>query len=1404
MLAWVAVAELSRGRGKGAGSKLVASAILFGTVAAHAAPEGGQVVSGLGSISKSGATTTINQANQNLALNWQSFNVAANETVTFIQPSASAIAVNRIADTNGSQVMGRIHANGQVFLINPNGILFGAGAQVNVGGLVASTLDLNDAGLSSTSKTFSDTGAGSKGSIVNQGTLNATGAAGTGGYIALLGGSVSNQNSLSAPQGTVALGAGSAATLTFQGNHLVKMQIDQSVLNHLSANGGVIRADGGLVLLSAGAKDALLASVVNNTGVIEAHTVENQAGRIVLLGGMAAGTVNLGGSLDASAPNGGKGGFIETSAAQVKIADAAKVSTAAPQGQVGTWLIDPNGFTVASNADISGATLSAALGTSNVVLQSNSGHTAGAGDLNVNEAVHWSANTALTLTASNNVNINANLSATGNSAALAINPNTANAGAGASGTGEFHVNNGAAVTLSGAAPGLAIAGVDYTVINSLGAAGSHTASDLQGMQGDLTLHYALGSNIDASATAGWNAGAGFTPVGYTSAGATTFTGALEGLGHTISNLTINRPGAADVGLIGAAANDASIRNVGLLGGSTVGGAGTGGLLGTAVTASIRNSYNTGTVRGAAGTGGLAGVITTGGISASYTTGTVSGAAGTGGLIGVLTTGSISDSYHTAAVTGNAGTGGLVGTLTTGSVRGSYTSGNVSGDAGTGGMAGTITTGDISNSYTTGNVAGAAGTGGLAGGITSGLVSSSFTTGSVAGAAGTSSLAGTSPAGSITNSFAVSAGQTIDFAALSASGQWMLSASGLPVLKSLVKTFTITAQDVTKTYDGLRFTGGNGVSSPDPYQGYLTGTLAYSGTAQDARNAGSYDITASGLGSTNSQYVVRYVSGKLTINTRALTVAAAGMDKIYDGKTTASVVLSDNRVAGDALTLSLKPSQTGSATSGAFISMTDANGVSTQFVSGTSGANFADKNAAAGKTIFVVGIQVQGADAGNYTANTSALSSAAITPKALSVAAAGQSKVYDGSTTGLVTLSSSGLVRGDNLVLAGSGTFADTAAGTAKAVAVTGITATGGDAGNYSLSNTSAATRASITPKVITVVASGTDKVYDGNTSDVVTLSSTGVLTQDLNNVVFSGVAAFSNKNAGVGKVVAVSGISASGSQSGNYTLKSSSATAYATVTAKTIAVAATASDKVYDGNTTDAVSLRSDGVLAGDTVKFASTSAVFSDKNVASDKLVTVSGITLSGLEARNYKANTSALSSADITPKNIAVTATGGTMVYNATLNTAVTLASSGVVKGDSVSFTNTSALMDNKNVGVAKPVTVSGLSARGGDALNYTLSNSTAMAKVTVTPLLITVTARGTDKVFDGTASDTVSLQSAGVLAGDALGFTSTTAKFASSTVGANKAVTVSGIATQGADAANYSVVNKTITTRASITQN
>src|SRR6202050_4914559 len=167
----IPVADNTRGRGKRASRVLLAATLSLGAAYAHAGgPSGGQVTAGTGSIAQSGGTTTITQGSPTLSLSWTSFNIASQETVDFVQPSASAIAVNRIFDTNGTQILGHLNANGQVFLINPNGIVFGLGAQVNVGGLVAATLDLNEASLDAPARSFSGN---SSGGVVNEGTITA-------------------------------------------------------------------------------------------------------------------------------------------------------------------------------------------------------------------------------------------------------------------------------------------------------------------------------------------------------------------------------------------------------------------------------------------------------------------------------------------------------------------------------------------------------------------------------------------------------------------------------------------------------------------------------------------------------------------------------------------------------------------------------------------------------------------------------------------------------------------------------------------------------------------------------------------------------------------------------------------------------------------------------------------------------------------------------------------------------------------------------------------------------------------------------------------------------------------------------------------------------------------------------
>ena len=405
---------------------LAISVMLAVGTAAYAAPAGGIVTAGGANIASSPGTTTITQTTQNTAISWQSFNIGSTESVRFNQPSSSAVALNRVIGSDPSSIFGSLSANGKVFLINPNGVLFGKGAQVNVGGLVASTLAISDADLMAGKYQFAGT---SKASVSNQGTITADG-----GYVALLGANVNNQGVISARLGSVALASGNAMTLDVAGDGLLNVTVNQGAVESLVENGGLIRADGGRVLMTAMAAGGLLQGSVNNTGIVQAQTLSTHRGEIRLLGDMHTGVTTVGGTLDASAPQGGDGGFIETSAAKITIANTAKITTVAPFGATGQWLIDPQDFLISAiGGDISGATLSALLVTNDVTISTlttgpsvtNGGTTppstsffankAGNGDITVNDAITKAdspAVTTLTLLASGNVNINQAMVAT--------------------------------------------------------------------------------------------------------------------------------------------------------------------------------------------------------------------------------------------------------------------------------------------------------------------------------------------------------------------------------------------------------------------------------------------------------------------------------------------------------------------------------------------------------------------------------------------------------------------------------------------------------------------------------------------------------------------------------------------------------------------------------------------------------------------------------------------------------------------------------------------------------------------------------------------------------------------------------------------------------------------------------
>lgn len=293
---------------------------------AGALPTNGQVTAGSGSISQSGNVMNVVQGSDRMIATWNTFNIGSAARVNFAQPSSSSVALNRVTASDASQIMGQLNANGQVFLINPSGILFGQGSAVNVGGMVASSLNLSDANFLAGRHIFEGGGAG--GAVINQGNIVAA----DGGYVALLGAQVRNEGSITARLGSVMLGAGEKVTLDFNGDGLINMEVTDPALGATVVNQGLLKANGGVVVMSARSGDALLSNVVNNEGVIEATSLQNRNG-VVLLDGGDAGIVAVSGRVDVSGRNAGEtGGSFKALGRYVGLFDGARIDASGDAG----------------------------------------------------------------------------------------------------------------------------------------------------------------------------------------------------------------------------------------------------------------------------------------------------------------------------------------------------------------------------------------------------------------------------------------------------------------------------------------------------------------------------------------------------------------------------------------------------------------------------------------------------------------------------------------------------------------------------------------------------------------------------------------------------------------------------------------------------------------------------------------------------------------------------------------------------------------------------------------------------------------------------------------------------------------------------------------------------------------
>ena len=359
-------------------------AALLSSGLALALPENGQVIQGnVQIVQPQNHILQILQSSPTGIINWGSFNIDANQLVQFLQPGASSALLNRVIGQDPSQILGQIQANGRIFLVNPNGILFGPGSSVNAGSFMATTLSIQDQDFIQGRYNFQQDPNSPLRAVVNQGEIRVT----DGGFIALVSPLVDNQGLLVAQQGQVVLGATTQATLQVDARGLLQVSIPDGFQSHSQASAATPQT----VLLTQGQMSDTLAQLVRgghpegeriietsqgiqlvgaegllvNQGTVQVDALQGPAGNVLMDSSQA--TVNTGSSLTSASSvvgdggdirvlsrgaavqmgqlavrseSAGNGGFIEVSGRTVQLTQAPDL--AASQGQPGQLLIDPD------------------------------------------------------------------------------------------------------------------------------------------------------------------------------------------------------------------------------------------------------------------------------------------------------------------------------------------------------------------------------------------------------------------------------------------------------------------------------------------------------------------------------------------------------------------------------------------------------------------------------------------------------------------------------------------------------------------------------------------------------------------------------------------------------------------------------------------------------------------------------------------------------------------------------------------------------------------------------------------------------------------------------------------------------------------------------------------------------
>lgn len=1449
----VAVAECARAAGKcGSGERrgatlrhaVFALSLLTtaGAMAQVVLPSGGVVVRGAGTIQVDGRAMTVNQSTARMITDWTSFSIGADASVRFVQPSSSSVALNRVLGDQPSAIFGSLSANGHVYLQNPSGVLFAPGAQVNVGSLVATTLQADTSQFMAGQLRLSNGNAAS-GDVVNVGRISAA----PGGHVVLAGPRLANRGSIEAPGGTIGMAAAQAVTVDATGAGLLDIRVPVAAIDASLHNSGRLVADGGAISLQVAAADAARRTVMQVDGLVRAHRVENRGGQIVLSGGDSGG-VNVSGTLDAAGAAGQHGGDITVLGQQVALVGRARldasgdvgggtllvggnfrgqgpqansqntvvgrdvsldasartvgdggtvvvwsdvettfkgriaatgggrsgngglvevsgkqrlnfdgdVDTRAANGRHGTLLLDPAYLVVGTVADVNGDETTG---------DDLPGNSLGAGDFG--DYSYITSARVASLLFSGNVSLEASYSLSV-TAPLTVAPNGTRTLLSLSSP---QVSIYAPMTLNNAA--LTVNTQQNANDRILIAADVHTLKTISLTSSDIFIDDAALSAFSVSLTASPNDGA---RIGQTAASSI-----------VANNLVINQPSGAAlsvaldsplnrVATLGVSARDASL-NLNSLSGGPIDVVG-------AVDTTLALTTNTGITQNG-------GPLSVGGaFTLTSTSGNVNLTNSANNFGGLVTFNAAGD-LDLASSGSLRAAGSAFGDITLSALGGEFV------------MGGDINT--LCSCGTTSIDVRGAGFDNAAGGRLLGPTGSRFfirssdwrfdDLGPIEFGTGANDV-----------NYVVYNGWT---------GADPASGNGYYTNRDAFVSIAAADVPVSRVYNGLttfaytrtgsgggsiQVDNGEGSDVVEPLGAYSfssTGTFFNKnvGTDKGYTVAGSANSVATGSSGT-AYYGVSVPGftraagpwqagdpGSAISEVTPLAITVGGVraiDRAYNGLTGVALDVSaaslPGVIAGDSLSLS-----------------------------GGSGS-MQDKHVGIGKPVTLGALALGGADAGNYTFTLANALSVDISPLALTVSGlTAANKVYDATTAATLTGSPtiSAPLANDSVFVSGtvSASFIDKNVGVAKPVMLGGLALSGADAGNYSLSLGNSV-RADITPRELVVSGfSVADKVYDATTAATLSGAATASpLAGDVVTLVGTPTANFADKNVGVGKPVSVGGFTFGGADGGNYTpVQPSGFTA--DITPRTLLVSGlVASDKVYDATTVVTVSGAAAVVpLVEDVVSLnGAYSASFADKNAGVAKPVVLSGLTLSGADAANYTLSLNGSLTATITPYALALSGiTVPDKVYDATAVGALAgVPTIAPLPGDDVAISGTGiALFDNKNVGEAKPVAISGFTLTGVDAPNYTLQLPTALAASTTPRPIAPTGIRAVDRVADN--SNIVQLNTAqaalpGVLPGDTVSLVLNTpfGLVDSPTPGVAKPVTLVGFSLSGIDAPNYSL--------------